>query len=290
MGEAVMSNSVVVVYNKKSGSATDPSELKAIVEETGSTVKKMLKIDTKLHKNLRPYVRAGATIMAVGGDGTVSAVANLVADTNAVLVPIPSGTLNNFTKDLGIPQDISDAIRHCIKAKERAIDIAKMNDQYFINNSSIGIYPQSLRIRERTSRTVGKWPAALLGIVKALVHFRTYSVTIDKETFQTPFIFVGNNDYHLEDFDGSGRQRIDEGKLSIYIIKSTKRFDLIRTLLSVLLGRAQTLDSFDYRKASAIRISSKKHRRVSVSHDGEVSRVTLPITYSIQPRDLRIRY
>ena len=43
------------------------------------------------------------TIVAAGGDGTVSAVAGQLAGTNKIMGVLPFGTLNHFAKDLGIP-------------------------------------------------------------------------------------------------------------------------------------------------------------------------------------------
>jgi len=48
-------------------------------------------------------------IVAGGGDGTVSAAASVLAGTDAALGVIPLGTLNHFSKDLGIPHDLGEA-------------------------------------------------------------------------------------------------------------------------------------------------------------------------------------
>ena len=50
-------------------------------------------------------------VVAGGGDGTISTVAREVAAAGKTLGVLPLGTLNNFSKDLGIPQDIAGAVR-----------------------------------------------------------------------------------------------------------------------------------------------------------------------------------
>src|ERR1041385_8448820 len=43
-------------------------------------------------------------LVAAGGDGTLSAVADVVRGTETALGVIPAGTMNHFAKDPGIPQ------------------------------------------------------------------------------------------------------------------------------------------------------------------------------------------
>ncbi len=51
----------------------------------------------------RLAVEQGAQVLGVaGGDGTVSAVAAVAAETNRPLVVIPAGTRNHFARDLGL--------------------------------------------------------------------------------------------------------------------------------------------------------------------------------------------
>ena len=56
--------------------------------------------------------RANAeAVVAGGGDGTVSAVASILAGTPVPLGVLPLGTLNHFAKDLGIPLDLQKPSR-----------------------------------------------------------------------------------------------------------------------------------------------------------------------------------
>src|SRR5436189_6084587 len=49
-------------------------------------------------------------IVAGGGDGTINAVAGHVVDATKTLGVLPLGTLNHFSKDLGIPQNLPGAV------------------------------------------------------------------------------------------------------------------------------------------------------------------------------------
>ncbi|MDN5274395.1 MAG: uncharacterized protein JWP06_296 [Candidatus Saccharibacteria bacterium] len=280
---------VVVVYNPKSGGGLTRSELRALFNKYDLTIDTFVPIDDKMSRKLAPFIKKKATIVAVGGDGTLSGVAGLIAGTPAVFAPLPGGTLNHFTKDLGISQDIEEAVARLSHAKIQEIDVARVNGTVFINNSSIGLYPSSLRMRDRFEQYLGKWLAALISSIRTLVRFRTYNVTIGDETFRTPFVFVGNNIYSLEGLGGVTRNRLNKGVLSVFIARTSSRLVLFKIVLFALIGQMHLLDEFDERKTTRLSIVSKR-KRLSVSRDGEVMHLKPPLTYEIQAGVLRILY
>ncbi len=101
-------------------------------------------------------------IVAGGGDGAISSVVALVSKTDKIFGVLPLGTLNNFSKDLQIPQDITEAIAVIGAGNTMQIDLAELNGRVFINNSSIGLYPRIVRNRVQQQQRLGyvKWRAA----------------------------------------------------------------------------------------------------------------------------------
>ena len=79
--------------------------------------------------------------MVGGGDGSIRTVAGVLAETSVPLGVLPLGTLNHFAKDLGIPLPLKEAAATIAAGTIRIIDLADVNGETFINNSSIGIYP-----------------------------------------------------------------------------------------------------------------------------------------------------
>jgi diacylglycerol kinase family enzyme len=279
---------VVVVYNPKSGSALPEPALREMFERHAIKIDALIGVSKTIAQDLAPYLRKKAAICAIGGDGTLSSVASILAGTEATFVPLPGGTLNHFTKDLGIPQDIDRALKKLAKATVKKVDIAKVNDKLFINNSSIGLYPSSLRARSRFETTLGKWPAAVIASIHALVRFRTYHVTINNETFHTPFVFIGNNEYVIDGTNGVVRKTIHSGKLSVFVAQTISRATLLKIALFALFGRVKDVDEFDIYHVTSLTIHTRK-KQLSVSHDGEVSRMNSPLRYEIKPGSLNVR-
>ena len=81
------------------------------------------------------------TIVAVGGDGTCSGIANAILLSGAPcrLALIPSGTGNDFAKTLGVshhtPEMIADLV---LNGRETRIDIGIADERYFLNSCGFG--------------------------------------------------------------------------------------------------------------------------------------------------------
>lgn len=280
---------IVVVYNPKSGSALSARDLRAKFAHSGIDIDSLIPINDTFAKKLTPFIKKQATIAVIGGDGTLSSVAGLLAGTKAVFAPLPGGTLNHFTKDLGVPQNIDEAIAHLAKTKVQTVDVATVNGIVFINNSSVGLYPASLHLRSKLERRIGKWPAALLSGAKAFVRFRTYKVTINGKTYNTPFVFIGNNQYKINKAGGPERTAINKGELSLFVAHTTSRVAFVKSMLYAGLGKARQLNEFEARTGSSFTFEmNKKH--VSVSRDGEVNHLHTPLKYAIRVKALKIRY
>lgn len=271
---------IVVVYNAKSGSALAKSELKKLFTKHAVAIEKYIDITSGFPKNLQPFIEKGYIVVTIGGDGTLSSVANEIAGSTAIFAPLPGGTLNHFTKDLGIPQDLDEAVQNIAKMHIKKIDVATINDTVFLNNSSLGIYPTSLQFRSSTGDKIGKWPAAVAGFLKALFHYKLYSITINGDTFKTPFIFIGNNDYHLTDMPSGGRRYINKGILSIYAVKTGSRLEILKQLFYMVTRRFDMVTKIETWTAPSITIHTKR-TTVSVSRDGELQKMTSPLEYRV---------
>src|SRR5438132_11799820 len=86
-------------------------------------------------------------VVAGGGDGTLSCAAGHLAGTGRAFGILPLGTLNHLARDAGIPADIEEAARVIAAGHVREIDVAEVNGRVFVNNSSVGLYPDMVMLR-----------------------------------------------------------------------------------------------------------------------------------------------
>jgi len=232
-------------------------------------------------------------IVAAGGDGTVSAVAVEAARAGKILGVLPFGTLNHFAKDLGIPQDIDEAVRTIATGDVKLVDLGEMNGRSFINNSSIGLYPQIVLHREHQQRRLGrgKWSAAFWASLQIFRRSRFLKVRIDLDGKQylrkTPFVFVGNNEYEMDLYNIGSRPALDEGKLSVYFLHRSGRWGVIMLLVNTLLGRLRQWRDFEEIKTNSVTIETRR-KKLPVAFDGEVEVMDTPLQYKSRPKALKV--
>jgi diacylglycerol kinase family enzyme len=235
-----------------------------------------------------------AIVVAGGGDGTINAVAAVMVDTGVAFGVLPLGTLNHFAKDAGIPLVLDEAIANVVNGVRRDVDVGEVNGQVFLNNSSLGLYPDIVRDREKQQSRLGrgKWLAALWATLGALRRYPFLSVrlTMDdgsEHARRTPFVFIGNNAYTMQGFSIGERNRLDAGKLSLYVAQRPGRLGLLRLAWSALCGRLAQERDFDVLEAETMDIGTH-HRRLRVATDGEVTVMATPLRYRIRPRALSV--
>jgi len=232
-------------------------------------------------------------VVAAGGDGTVNRVAAGLMGTAAILAVLPIGTLNHFAKDLRIPLDIDAAVATIVARRIGHVDVGQVNDHVFVNNSSIGIYPSIVDVREELRRQGHpKWSAMVLATIRVLGRYRGMRIKVEADgrqlSWRTPFVFVGNNAYDVEGIRLGGRTRLDEGRLYLYVAPRVRSRDLPLLLVKALFGRVRHSGEFEIVSAVELRVGTAGGPTIRVAFDGEVARLTPPLLYRSYPNALRV--
>ncbi len=291
---------MIVILNRGAGASNPGNEasrdkIASLFAAAGATVQI---VEPEGDKDVSALARDAAasseeTIVASGGDGTISSVAAVLAGTGKRLGVLPTGTLNHFAKDLHIPLDLEDAIRTTINGRIEAVDVAEVNGRVFINNSSLGIYPHIVANREAQQERLarGKWPAFLWATMHALRRFPFMNLRISTDEQQlvrrTAFLFVGNNEYEIAGFNLGARSCVNGGNLGLYLTHRTGRVGLIRLGLRALLGRVEQAKDFDAFCVQEAHIESSRPRLL-VARDGEVEWMDTPLHYRIRRAALQV--
>jgi diacylglycerol kinase family enzyme len=259
---------IVALLNARSGTGHESSSaetVRRLLGRDGAEVEvRRIVAGTDLDREIeaakasRPDV-----VVAGGGDGTVSAVAAALVDTDIVLGVLPLGTLNHFAKDLDIPLELEPAARTISAGHTVRIDVGEVNGRVFVNNSSLGLYPEIVRNREQQQRRLGrgKWPALAWATLAALRRYAFLKVTLRIDGIErlrrTPFVFIGNNEYRMEGFSiGERKGSLCDGRLSVYFAQRPGRLRLLALALRALVGRLKQARDFEAVLASDFVIES----------------------------------
>lgn len=219
---------------------------------------------------------------------------------------VPLGTFNYFARDQGVPQEVEQSAEALLtgmrEGNERQVQVGQLNDEVFLVNASLGLYPQLLADREvfkqqhGRSRMVAKW-AALVTILKRDIKMRLRIEHTGGEqksgesVIPASTIFVGNNSLQLHDVGlASESQHVKNGQLAIIALPPMTIFKRIAFAFRGMLGllrKAPELTHFACRQLVVEPLRLRKPY-VKVAMDGEVSQMRPPLTFRVGPQCLRL--
>ncbi|STX27699.1 Diacylglycerol kinase [Legionella beliardensis] len=252
------------------------------------------KLDYQLYKttpkNLEQTIkqcRANHPILLVGGgDGTIRSAAQWCAHTSTLLGVLPLGTMNHFAKEVGLPLTVDDLIEAIKKRTTTLIDLAEVNGNVFINNSSIGFYPKLAQKRDYYTKFYNKWLSYIPSFIQALFYHRSYSLLVKSKEFnlllKTSFFMISNNPYSYEFPLKFTRESFKEGLLGIYYFKHGRLrfFEILRALFT-------KKHNFDIKQASCpIELTIHHKEKIIISLDGDTMTVQTPLHYKSLPKSL----
>ena len=284
-----------VIINATAGSARGQelaSQISAIFERNGMQAQ----IEVANGKQVPAIARTMRdehydVIVAAGGDGTVSSVAAQIVGCDVALGVLPLGTLNHFARDLGISLNLEEAAAVICSGEVRAVDIASVNERFFINNSSLGLYADQVRLRQVWRKRIGRWPALILASIITLARFRYLAITAKfngkSVSRRCPLALISNNEYKLEPGNLTERKQLDGGLLGIYLLRDEGRAGLLRIVLHSFVHKLEEAASFENDTAAEV-IITMKQKRIHVALDGEVCKLHSPLRYSSMPGSLRV--
>jgi YegS/Rv2252/BmrU family lipid kinase len=245
----------------------------------------------EIGKSIRAAVQRGVDmVLAAGGDGTVSAVANALVNTAVPMGIIPLGSGNTLARGLGIPLDLNESLElitgdHTI----RSLDTIVAGSDHFLLNLSIGLSARVVAdTKRRQKRRFGKAAYALQSLQNlAGLRRHKYFLTIDglKITARASEVYVANAG--LVGFKAlrlSPEIKPDDGILHVCILSARTLVELVRLLLDALRGNPESRPELNCIAAKKeILIDSNAPR--PVQGDGELISET-PLKVGIAPASI----
>ena len=233
-------------------------------------------------------------LVAAGGDGTVTALAEAALDSDKQLAILPLGTANLLARDLSIPLDIETWLQCFASMEPRGIDVCSVNGRLFLHKVVLGLAPGIATAREHLRKRGGLLSTlAFLGFIKRRIErLRRIRVTIDidaagPERHVISTIAVANNAYD----EGFGRVfsrgRLDRGKFTVYIAERITVPDAMRMLGGMIIGSWHADSVFTAVEASDVTLDRHK-KRVIAMIDGDPVRLENPLRFTMRPGALTV--
>jgi YegS/Rv2252/BmrU family lipid kinase len=234
-------------------------------------------------------------LLAAGGDGTLSAVAEATVGTNIAVGAIPRGTANAFAAALGLPNNIEEACRVIKNGKTQKVDAAKCNDKSMVLLSEIGFGAEAIENATRESKNRWGMLAYVLSGIQQLRDLKPFAVEIEVEDKIVHLAEVNAvtvaNVAPPTSILAQGPAGIigDDGLLDVTIIAVEKWTEAIAAsyhlLQSGLSGNAADREGIGYVRTKRVKITAEPPQKVVL--DGEIIGTT-PVQVECIPDGLTI--
>jgi len=224
-----------------------------------------------------------------GGDGTLSAVAGLVANSHSAMAVLPLGTANEFARDLHIPLTVDGACDVISKGRIIHVDLGKIQDRFFVNVATAGL---TTKIAEQLTKPMKKrfgrfaYAFAVFGGLRNLTPFQaTLTTENGKIEFECLQLVIGNGRLHAGPFPVLPKAGLRQGKFSIYALKGNRRSELLLYALMLPGGHHAMLSEIHSQYARKGTLVANPRVRTTV--DGEILCRT-PVKFECLPSALKV--
>jgi diacylglycerol kinase (ATP) len=286
-----------VILNPVAGQ-TDPKQVVEILDAARSEGRLTFDIyETTGKENLKKIVGERTRgdydlVIASGGDGTMSAVADGLANSGVPLGILPTGTANSFATALNIPEALEDALKLIYgKHQVKLVDAIQFRDRFFILEVSLGVFSASFDDVKREKKDRLGWFAYVDTALRNWIGLDPLSVSVEVDgehymfrasevaLFNTSQVGIINQDLD-EDI------HLDDGVLDLYVLHSKALWDVLLTLFYRVLGKPKKAPhTRHWLVKSQIRIETDPC--VAFQADGDVQGKT-PAVFKIAPGVLQV--
>ncbi|ACA16992.1 diacylglycerol kinase catalytic region [Methylobacterium sp. 4-46] len=224
-----------------------------------------------------------------GGDGTLNAAAQALAERRLPFGILPLGTANDLARSLDLPLDPVEAARVIATVPSRAIDLGCVNGHYFFNVASVGFSADLAgALTADLKRRFGTLGYALAAF-RLLRRARPFTVRIEHdgvtETVRTIQVSVGNGRHYGGGMTVEEHASVDDGLLNFYSLEVEHWWRLL--LLLPALRRGTQGKAADVRAFQTTEVVLHTRKPRPVNTDGEITTRT-PAHIRVVPGCVRI--
>lgn len=232
-------------------------------------------------------------VAAAGGDGTVSAVAYLLADTGIPLLPFPAGTANLLAMNLGLPTEPHALAKVARELRTMDFDLGEIalsdGERYGFSIMAGAGYDAAIMAGAAAAKKVlGPMAYFTSAFANATPQHARLKVTIDGNVVETDGVGVLVVNFSKIQFDLKvvHENLPRDGIFDVVVFHTKDAFGLIPAFINVVLDRTgdfpDRTDAFELYRGSSVKVEAAPP--LKVQFDGEVTETTTPFSVSMMPR------
>lgn len=235
-------------------------------------------------------------VVAIGGDGTINEVIQELAGSETALGILPSGTVNVWAREVGIPLENDAAREILLQGLRRRIDLGNVNGRYFLLMAGIGLDAEvTHEVEQRPAKKLGVLGYLLVGLWKTLTYkgFRVYLRIDGKELIKTHAmqVVIGNTQLYGGVIKYTWQAKCNDGLLDICIARSLGFINTVLMGIDLLLHRRQRRQWVRYEQCKEIEVRTR--HAIAIQVDGDPAGFTsergaVPTIFKIAPQALNV--
>ena len=233
-------------------------------------------------------VAAGETVAALGGDGLLRLVAEVLRGTSSALAVIPGGRGNDLARVLGIPTEPVAAARVAAAGHERLIDMAEVDGVPFLGVASFGFDSDANRIANQVRLIRGNL-VYLYAALRALAAWKpaSFTVVVDGERHDLSgySVAVANSQAYGGGMFIAPQAELDDGRLDVVATGRATKIRALRCLPLVFKGEHLSQPNVSTFRGQTIEVAAD--RPFDIYADGDPVG-SVPATITVVPRCLRV--
>lgn len=214
-------------------------------------------------------------VVDCAGDGTLSEIVSGVVGTDIAVGTIPGGTVNLWSKEVGISQRLRVAAMQLAVAERRRVDVGHLtvngkHGAHFILMAGLGADAAIVqRVDKRLKNRIGGPLATGLAAVKAIPAFHALPVELELDggirwEGRVSQVIVGNTRRYAGFTRITNRALVDDGQLDICLITATNPLAASRQLASLLLRQRPSAASAEYYRSATMTLRAPRLLPVQV--------------------------
>jgi len=208
------------------------------------------------------------SIIACGGDGTISEVGGLLVGSSISLGIIPIGSGNGIAGHFKISKHIENCLKTIISNNIQLIDVGKANNNYFIGNMGIGFEAEF--IKQYIMKKTHGFHSYLRASIMAISKFKYNKFEINDQKKVTPFmLMISNLNQQGYNLSITPKAICGDGLLDLVLLKKTSIFKIINFLFFILFKIDINSPSLERSQIKIIKIKNLSKSHFNVQMDGE---------------------
>ena len=242
-------------------------------------------------RKARRAVKEGADLLLLwGGDGTVQRCIDALAGTEVPVAVIPAGTANLLAGNLGIPTDLTAAVKIALDGARRPLDLGVINGEHFAVMGGTGFDAIMMKgadgdLKDRLGRLAYVWTGTRATLVKPT----RMSISIDGRSWfkaKATCLLIGNMGTLMAGLSVFPEARPDDGLLEIGVVTAHGLMQWARVLSRLVTGRTERSKLVHTTRGREVEV--KLGRMVPYELDGGARSATRRLHIRIEPRAITV--